>query len=98
MYCLEYPNRTRIEHVDQFIIASKYDLKEEDLEELRKVRNLIINDVDVAIKTVFPCSRKISENEQLSIFNDSGNSNKWDTSNTPIKLRMTLQRYNTTRI
>lgn len=58
--CLEYPNRTRIEHVDKFICACKGDLEENDLEVLRKVRNLILNDVDVAVKTVFPLSRKIS--------------------------------------
>lgn len=58
--CLEHPNYTRIENVDRFIVASKCDLKEEDLEELRKVRNLVINNFDVAIKIVFPCSRELS--------------------------------------
>lgn len=61
MDCLEYPGRTRIEHVDQFIIACKHDLKEEDLEELRNVREMVINDFEVAIKTVFPCARKLDE-------------------------------------
>lgn len=74
--CLEYPNRTRIEHVDQFIIACKHDLKEEDLKELRNVSKMVINDFDVAVKTIFPCARKIIEEE--SILNDSG---KHDSSN-----------------
>jgi len=52
--CLEYPSRTRIEHVEKFVDACKADLKEEDLEELRKIRNLVINDLYVALKTVFP--------------------------------------------
>ncbi len=65
--CLEYPNRTRVEHVDRFITASKADLKEEDLEELRKVRNLVINDFEVAIKTIFPCSRKLTEEKDSDL-------------------------------
>lgn len=57
--CLEHPNRTRIDHVDGFINAVKKDLKEQDLEELRNVRSLVINDVEVAIYTVFPGCRKL---------------------------------------
>ena len=59
--CLEHPDRTRIEHVEKFIVACKADLKEEDLEELRKIRKIIINDLEVAIKTVFPCARKLDK-------------------------------------
>lgn len=41
--CLEHPDKTKVVDVDNFIIASKNDLKEEDLEELRKVRKLVLN-------------------------------------------------------
>lgn len=59
--CLEYPGRTRMQHIEKFIIACKSDLKEEDLEELRNVRKMILNDLEVAIKTVFPCARKLDK-------------------------------------
>lgn len=59
--CLEHPDRTRVEHVEKFIVACKGDLKEEDLEELRKIRKMVINDFDVAVKTVFPCARKLTD-------------------------------------
>lgn len=62
--CLEHPNRTRIEHVDKFIDACMVNLKEEDLEELRNVRKMVINDFEVAIKTVFPCAKKLTDKEQ----------------------------------
>ena len=64
--CLEYPGRTRMEHVEKFIIACKADLKEEDLEELRKIRKIVINDLEVAIKTVFPCARKLDESRETA--------------------------------
>ena len=73
--CLEYPNRTRVEHVDRFIGASKTDLREEDLEELRKVRTMVINDFEVAIKTVFPCARELtSPTTQDTISKEANNS------------------------
>lgn len=64
--CLEHPDRTRIEHVEKFIVACKRDLKEEDLEELRKIRKMVINDFDVAVKTIFPCARRIDEGSQVA--------------------------------
>lgn len=62
--CLEHPGRTRMEHVEKFIVACKTDLKEEDLEELRKIRTMVLNDLEVAIKTIFPCARKLGENSE----------------------------------
>lgn len=64
--CLEHPERTRMEHIEKFIVACRADLKEEDLEELRKVRSLVINDFEVAIKTIFPCARKLDESNQVA--------------------------------
>ena len=64
--CLEYPDRTRMEHVEKFIVACKTDLKEEDLEELRKIRTMVLNDLEVAIKTVFPCARKLDESQETT--------------------------------
>lgn len=64
--CLEHPERTRMEHVEKFIVACKADLKEEDLEELRKIRKMVINDLQVAIKIVFPCARKLDESSQVA--------------------------------
>ena len=64
--CLEYPDRTRMEHVEKFIVACKADLKEEDLEELRKIRTMVLNDLEVAIKTVFPCARKLDESQETT--------------------------------
>ena len=57
--CLEHPDRTRVEHVEKFIVACRTDLKEEDLEELRKVRKIVINDLEVAITATFPCAHKL---------------------------------------
>lgn len=68
--CLEHPDRTRMEHIEKFIVACKSDLREEDLEELRKIRIMVLNDLEVAIKTVFPCARKLGEDS--SILNDFG--------------------------
>ncbi len=64
--CLEHPDRTRMEHVEKFIVACRVDLKEEDLEELRKIRKMVINDLEVAIEMVFPCARKLDESNQVA--------------------------------
>ncbi len=65
--CLEHPDRTRTEHVEKFIVACKADLKEEDLEELRSVRKMVINDFDGAVKTVFLCAKKLTDKKQESL-------------------------------
>lgn len=61
--CLEYPDKTTIEATDHFIKSIKDDLEENDLVELRKIREFILSDINVAIETVFPGSKKINIEE-----------------------------------
>ena len=58
---LEHPEKTKVKDVEGFIRASKADLQEGDLEELRKVFDLVTDDIDVTIMTVFPGNKKIEE-------------------------------------
>src|SRR3990167_5674021 len=47
-------------HVDEIIIQSSTDLEEADLNELRKLREFILNDMDIAVKEVLG-GKKIDE-------------------------------------
>ena len=62
--CLEFPEKTKISDVDKFIIASKGDLEEKDLKELRDLRTFVQNDIDVAVLNVFPGSKRIEMSEK----------------------------------
>ena len=42
--CLEVADKTKLNHVTQFILASKQDLKEEDLTELREAYKWVVTE------------------------------------------------------
>ena len=67
--CLEDAIKTPMESVDEFVKASLKDLKESDLIEIRQLRGDILNDIEVAIKTVFPDAIDLTkvETKQLTI-------------------------------
>ena len=45
--CLEFPHKTRLEHVNTFIVSIKQYLKPNDLGELRELYKTLAKDLDV---------------------------------------------------